>query len=341
MLRVEAAQKDTSNIASKLSAVKTVQFTNSIHTEQKQQIKPEQKPVSTASLSVKSPEEVAKQIKMSADFVKRVMKEEAFVPNEYVIGEKAKNKTEDKIEDKSKNKPKGPTLIGYGHNIDADPNYPFERGKPITKEQALYLLANDLKEAKKATIEIMGKEKFAQLEKHEPGKIESVVDLVYRCGRGKIGNSEFGKLIKAGKIDEAVKELDFVGMKKTSDPSPAICKRNVRNIYDYAKENKSNKVEANKAAVGLMGTIIATIKRVFDKKINNTTSKAKKADLEAQKKENIAEPTKLLNEIQKKIPAKKPTPPAKKPQKGLWETIKDLMFYSLSHPMIDPVGTHF
>lgn len=323
MLRVEPAQKDTSNIASKLSTVKTVQFTNSIHTEQKQQIKPEQKTVSTASLSVKSPEEVAKQTGLSIDFVKRIMKEETLRLDEYVIGEKPK----DKPEEAHKDKPKGPTLIGYGHNIDSDSNYPFERGKSITKEQALYLLAKDLKKAKTDSEGMTAGVNLTL------GQKEALIDMIFNGGPEKLRRSDLIKMIKAGKIDEAVKEFDMIRL--NGEVNPTLCNRRIQNIYDYSKHNPTQ------AAAGIMTLLLGKAKAVYDEKIANAKSPQKKANLEAQKKQTFEKSDKLTKEIKDKVPVKKPVPPAKKPQKGFWETIKDLMFYSLSHPMIDPVGTHF
>lgn len=138
--------------------------------------------------------------------------------------------------------------IGYGHNVDADPDYPY--GEAITIEQANELLEKDLLTAKKSAINLVGKARYNKL---RPGQKEALVDLTFNLGEAKLEKTNFINFVKKGQLEKAVGEMNFIYA--ANKVNSGLCKRRLSTIALFA-EGTSYK-SAQKQMKSLLRTGIA------------------------------------------------------------------------------------
>lgn len=161
----------------------------------------------------------------------------------------------------------GVRTIGYGHNIDHDPNYKY--GKTITKEQAYKLLADDLIKAQKDLKDCIG---HIELTK---GQNEALIDMFFNVGIEKLQDTNFIKCIKEKRFDDAVCEFNFI--KIGQEVSPALCRRRIDDIERFCSGTP------NARTVEMIDFITTRGNKSFDEKIK-TSKDAKKTEYQFQKK---------------------------------------------------------
>lgn len=149
----------------------------------------------------------------------------------------------------------GISTIGYGHNIDKDPDYCF--GKTITKQQAFYLLTKDLLKTKKDLVALTAGTKLNQ------NQNEVMLDILYNVHpRSLIKTDIFGS-IQRGKLNEVPRKMVFVNDAK-GNFCPGLGLRRLKNISKFTRENPSPetldamKTLYNKGVISLNGKIQAT-----------------------------------------------------------------------------------
>lgn len=260
--QIQAIKKSSANS----NVNKTVQYANVIFDKQKNK---------TISFYYKTPEEVAKAIGLTPNFVKRVMNEEHLELKKYNLH--------------------GVNLIGYGHNIDSDKNYNY--GSTITPEQANTLLAKDLN-ASKTDIE-----KMTAGIKLTTGQKEALMDMSFNIGSGNLQKSNLIKMIQSGKVDEAVKEFDMINA--DNKVNVKLCFRRIQDIYDYSKHKPT------KSTVSAMQTILDEAEIAYAEKIMNTKIPLQ-YDLINKKALYFKKSYQLFEEIKNKVNTTKTIP--KKPQ---------------------------
>lgn len=161
----------------------------------------------------------------------------------------------------------GVRTIGYGHNIDHDPNYKY--GKTITKEQAYKLLADDLIKAQKDMKECIG---HAELTK---GQNEALTDMFFNVGIEKLQDTNFIKCIKEKRFDDAVCEFNFI--KIGQEVSPALCRRRIDDIERFCSDTP------NARTVEIIEFITTRGNNYFNEKLK-TSNASKKAEYAQQQK---------------------------------------------------------
>jgi len=150
--------------------------------------------------------DVAKVTGLSMEFLDKIIEVEKLKNEKYLDGQ---------------NHP----TIGIGHNIDADSHY--KSGNKITNEQAYNLFAHDLKTKLSEIKELTGNAKL------NTGQKEAIIDLLFNVGYGKLKDTKLIEKIKAGKIDQAVAELDLVHA--GGKVNTGLCKRRMENVHEYSK----------------------------------------------------------------------------------------------------------
>lgn len=161
----------------------------------------------------------------------------------------------------------GVRTIGYGHNIDHDPNYKF--GKTITKEQAYKLLTDDLIKAQKDLKECIGHTELTK------GQNEALVDMFFNVGIEKLQDTNFIKCVKEKRFDDAVCEFNFVKVGK--EVSPALCRRRIDDIKRFCSDTP------NARTVEMIDFITTRGNNYFDEKIKHS-SNSQKTEYQFQKK---------------------------------------------------------
>lgn len=212
---------------------------------------------------IKTKEDVAKATGLNASFIDSLTECEGLKLNQY--------------KDSG-----GVRTIGYGHNIDHDPNYKY--GKKITQEQAYKLLADDLIKAQQDLKECIG---HIELTK---GQNEALIDMFFNVGIEKLQDTNFIKAIKEKRFNDAICEFNFI--KVGQDVIPALCRRRINDIERFC----SNKHNAR--TVEMIDFIITRGNKYFDEKIKRSND-YKKADYKFQKKafNNLTNP--ILTEAKK------------------------------------------
>jgi len=179
----------------------------------------------------KTKRDVSRMTGLGEEFLNEIISAEEFRTKEYLDSEK--NRT-----------------IGIGHKVvKADKN---KIGKTITNEKVYGTFATDLAVKLKELKVLTGGAKL------NAGQKEALVDLSFNVGYGNMENSNLIRKIKAGKIDEAVTELDFT--KTGGKVNAGLCRRRLEAVYDYSKENPT------KLALKTMLTIKAKGEAVFNRR---------------------------------------------------------------------------
>lgn len=145
----------------------------------------------------------------------------------------------------------GYLTIGYGHNIDADPNYRY--GKKITEEVAVHLFTKDLINAQKQLKEMLGGQKL------ERGQEEALVDIIFNMGAEGFSNTKLLALVKEKKFEEATKEFTIVRAGKKV--SAGLCLRRIENIQRFCGEKPSMTAINSMKKIQKLGSAAAARKR--------------------------------------------------------------------------------
>lgn len=169
----------------------------------------------------------------------------------------------------------GVRTIGYGHNIDHDPNYKY--GKTITKEQAYKLLTNDLIKAQKDMKDCIGDIKLTK------GQNEALVDMFFNVGIEKLQDTNFIKCVKEKRFSDAACEFNFILVNK--EVNPALCRRRIDDINRFCSDKHNGKTVDSLEFIASRGN------KYFDEKIKNSNG-SKKAEYQFQKKvfNNLTKP---------------------------------------------------
>lgn len=212
---------------------------------------------------IKTKEDVAKATGLDASFIDSLTEHEGLRLNQYKDAG-------------------GVRTIGYGHNIDHDPNYKF--GKKITQEQAYKLLTDDLIKAQKDLKECIGDVKLTK------GQNEALVDMFFNVGIEKLQDTNLIKCIKEKKFSDAACEFNFILVNK--EVSPALCRRRIDDINRFCEGKHNGKTVDSLEFIASRGN------KYFDEKIKSS-SDAKKTEYKFQKKvfNNLTNP--ILTEAKK------------------------------------------
>jgi lysozyme len=90
----------------------------------------------------------------------------------------------------------GIPTIGYGHRLQHPETFP----KGIDEQQAMQILANDVREAEWA-VEHLVKVPLMQ------GQFDALVDFVFNLGSSRLASSTLLKILNEGRYEDAVEQL--------------------------------------------------------------------------------------------------------------------------------------
>ncbi len=235
---------------------------------------------------VKTVADVSAATGLSKDFINLIIDNETLQLKEYKVN--------------------GVRTIGFGHNIDADKNYKL--GHKITEQQAYALLAKDLEVKQRELNVLVGNAKL------KPWQKEALIDLLFNVGYGKLAKSDLIAKIKAGKIDEAVSEFNYVLLDGKANPS--LCKRRIQNMYHYSKHNPSKRVSDSMEEVKNNGLVH------YENKMKTATQK-ERLDIERGKNLYLQECNLVINVVKYRL-AKSES--ITNDEKGILEKIKSWFF---------------
>lgn len=124
--------------------------------------------------------------------------------------------------------------IGWGHNIEHDPNYPYGK-KDITPEQAYDLLAKDLLKAQDDLKNAIGDVKLTK------NQYEAMVDMFFNVGKEKLENTNLMAAIKEKRFDDAICEFNFICQKDKTKAEPALCRRRIDDLDRFCDGRYSSR----------------------------------------------------------------------------------------------------
>lgn len=205
----------------------------------------------------------------------------------------------------------GIRTIGYGHNIDHDPNYKY--GKKITEKQAFKLLAADLQKAQDDIKNCIGDVELTK------GQNEALTELFFNVGVENLQNTNLIKLIKDKKFEDAVAEFNFICTTDKTKANSSLCKRRIYDIEKFSTNNHSQK--------GLN-----TMQMIMDKGIIDLDQKIKTAGI-LDKPFFISAKNSYINETKQTINKAKEEFEKEQARKKDLETLKKIT------PVFEPIPT--
>lgn len=195
-------------------------------------------------------------------------------------------------------------LIGIGHKISTDPNYKF--GKTVTDAQVYYLFAKDLVREEGNIYKLNNDLHKKQGIELTEGQINTLTDVSFNVGYTKFSKGKTIKKLQLAAyakkqseaktlIDDAVKDLDYIRQGK--EVQPAICRRRIKGIYDYAKDNPTQTALETMTKLKNKADSVYNVRLVKNKKDT--------ASLNAQKNDFKVATAHLIHKIKKGVDDKK------------------------------------
>lgn len=122
----------------------------------------------------------------------------------------------------------GNHTIGFGHNTKSNRDANKYRGRVISHEEAYDLLAEDIKKAKNAVIQTIGKDAFSKL---KPLQRDAIIDLFFnsnvRSGSGLVSN------LKKGDHKGVILSMNYICAGDSSRAEAGLCKRRFFDISTF------------------------------------------------------------------------------------------------------------